>query len=72
MTTIEVVEDIDISDEDDKIRVYGSTSSENPFKSKKKINKVDESESQTDIQVQKCNLNWLKSKFRTMFLCLSY
>ncbi|XP_076107671.1 transmembrane protein 134-like isoform X1 [Mytilus galloprovincialis] len=54
MTTSEVdVTDINLSDDDDKIRVYGSTSSENPFKFKRKsgsnVVNVEDSQSSTDI-----------------------
>ncbi|XP_071179615.1 transmembrane protein 134-like isoform X2 [Mytilus edulis] len=54
MTTSEVdVTDINLSDDEDKIRVYGSTSSENPFKFKRKsgsnVVNVEDSQSSTDI-----------------------
>lgn len=56
MTTSEVdVTDINLSDDEDKIRVYGSTSSENPFKFKRKsgsnVVNVEDSQSSTDILV---------------------
>ncbi|XP_052073219.1 transmembrane protein 134-like isoform X1 [Mytilus californianus] len=55
MTTSEVdVNEINLSDDEDKIRVYGSTSSENPFKFKRKygsnVVNVEDSQSSTDIQ----------------------